>query len=153
MLLFLHWNKEMCYQLKVGVRRIMLEAWEERRKREAAVKEQGRTLGKKAQPDCQQHRRSAVLSEMGTREVLRGHLITLQLEFRQENRSKPKRNKGMESISMGVIMMTNSRMEARRRSEDSAKMAGAKVWPGGEELLESSTTGEGREVLESEAFL
>ena len=68
-----------------------------------------------------------MLSEMGTREVLRGHLIMLQLEFCQENRSKPKRNKGMESIYMGVIMMTNSRMEARRRSEDSAKMAGAKV--------------------------
>ena len=33
----------------------------------------------------------------------------------------------MESISMGVIMMIDSRMEARRRSEDRAKMERAKV--------------------------
>ena len=41
------------------------------------------------------------------------HLIELWMEFGQENRSKHKRNKGIESISMGVIMMIDSRMEAR----------------------------------------
>ena len=153
MLLFLHWNEEMCYQLKAGVKRTMLEAWEERRKHETAVKEQESTLGKKAQPDCPAAPQASCAQWDGHPRGTEGHLITLRLEFCQENRWKPKRNKGMESISMGVIMMIDSRMEARRRSEDRAKMERAKVWPRGEESLELSITGEGREVLEFEAFL
>ena len=41
------------------------------------------------------------------------HLIKLWLEFGQENRSKHKRNKRIESISLGVIMMIDFRMEAK----------------------------------------